>query len=101
MVEDFVDKGTPVLVWVSPINVDHLRWLGFSLQGVDESMGTIRQVVEGSGGHFVDLHSLLHDESFSDAGDHYTREGSPSGCEIVGKELARAIVKEEKHLGLQ
>lgn len=101
MLRDFKKRGVPVLVWASPINLDHLKRLGFRFEGIDRSISTIRKSVEESGARFVDLHALLRDEDFTDAGDHYVREGSPSGAERVGQELGVAIAREEERLALQ
>lgn len=101
MLQDFRKLGVPVLVWVSPINLDHLKSLGLDLDGIERSMGTIERSVEGSGAHFVDLHALLRDDEFADAGDHYLREGSPSAARRVGQELGLAIAREEERLALQ
>jgi hypothetical protein len=101
MLRDFRRAGVPVLVWVSPINLDHLARLGLGLDGIERSMTTIQKAVEGSGARFVDLHALLHDDDFADAGDHYQRDGSPSGAKRVGQELGLAIAREEERLALQ
>jgi hypothetical protein len=91
MLSTFHRRKVPVLVWVSPINVEHLRSLGFSLEGVDRSLRTIQDIVEGSGATLLDLHALLPDTAFSDSGDHYTFEGHASGRERVGREIGAAI----------
>jgi hypothetical protein len=101
MIRDFERRGVPVLVWTSPINVDHLEKLGLPSDGLARSMRTIRKVVQRSGARFVDLHGLLPDAAFFDAGDHYTREGYPNGSEVVGQALGQAIALEEKRLALQ
>ena len=101
MLADFKRRGVPVLVWVSPINLDHLNSLGLDTSHVDASISTIRKIVERHGARFVDLHALLHDAEFFDAGDHYTREGSPSGAQLVGQELGQAIGREEDRLAVQ
>ena len=101
MLSDFRKQGIPVLVWVSPINVEHLRTLGLPTDGIDRSMVTIGKLVEQSGARFLDLHELLPDEAFVDAGDHYTRDGAPNGSRVVGQELGRVIALEEERLALQ
>jgi hypothetical protein len=101
MLREFHRRKIPVLVWVSPINKEHLRSLGFSLEGLDRSMRTIRYIVEDNGASLADLHGLLPDSSFSDSGDHYTIEGHPSGREMVGRELGAAIAGELERRALQ
>ncbi|HEX4340232.1 MAG TPA: hypothetical protein VH062_30195 [Polyangiaceae bacterium] len=101
MIRDFEKQGIPVLVWVSPINVEHLKKLGLPTDGIGRSMQTIRKVVEGNGARLVDLHRLLPDDAFVDSGDHYTREGYPNGAEVVGRALGEAVALEEERLALQ
>jgi hypothetical protein len=101
MIRDFEARGIPVLVWASPIDLQHLGTLGLPTDGIERSMRTIRRMIERSGAHFVDLHALLPDAAFIDAGDHYTRDGYPNGAQAVGQALARAIDLEEKRLALQ
>lgn len=92
---DFERARIPVLVWVSPINLEHLRSLGLSTAHVDESMATIRTLVESTGASFLDLHAILPDAGFHDSGDHYTlegdRSGAPDGTAVVAAQLAPAV----------
>jgi hypothetical protein len=83
--------GIPTLVWVSPVNVDHMRSIGLSMDGLERSMGTIRAVVESAGASFLDLHDALRREAFRDSGDHYTYSGKPDGTAIVGARLGAAV----------
>jgi hypothetical protein len=101
MLAQFHRRHIPVLVWISPINMEHLRSLGLSVEGVERSMVTIRALVEESGAHLLDLHDLLPDASFSDSGDHYTFEGPSSGRELVGTEIGRAIAAELEQRAVQ
>jgi hypothetical protein len=84
-------EGIPTLVWVSPVNVEHMRSIGLSMEGLERSMGTIRAVVESTGASFLDLHDLLPREAFRDSGDHYTGDGRPNGAAIVAARLGPAI----------
>jgi hypothetical protein len=101
MLQDFRKRGIPVLVWASPINLDHLRRLGIRIDGIDRSMATIKRSVENSGARFIDLHALLRDDDFADASDHYMRDGSTSAAKRVGEQLGVAITQEEERLALQ
>jgi hypothetical protein len=88
---EFHAAGIPTLVWVSPVNVEHMRSLGLSMDGLDRSMENIRFVVESTGATFLDLHDVLPRDAFRDSGDHYTFDGRPNGTAIVGARLGAAI----------
>jgi len=63
------------LVYVIPINVDHLDVLGFDTSsGLARTIESIRLAVESNGGKLVDLHRLLRDDSFRDPA-HFTSPG--------------------------
>jgi hypothetical protein len=83
--------GIPVLVWVSPVNVEHVRSLGLSTDGLGRSIAALRKVARDSGAEFLDLHEALPGSAFRDAGDHYTVAGPDSGTSLVAAPLARAI----------
>lgn len=85
----------PIVVWVAPVNLDHLRSLGFSLDGLERSVATIRALVESTGAGFVDFHALLPDALFRDGGDHVTPDGDASGAAALGEALARVILWSE------
>jgi hypothetical protein len=85
--------GIPVLVWVAPVNVEHLRSLGLSVARLDETIRSTREVAETAGAAFTDFHSLLPDAGFRDSGDHVTIEGPVDGSEILGGHLALAIIE--------
>jgi hypothetical protein len=91
LLRTFRRADIPVLVWASPVNVQHMRSLGLSMDGLDRSLETVRAVVEPAGARFLDLHAVLTDLSFRDSGDHYTLEGEANGTAIVASRLARAI----------
>ena len=91
----FHRSGIPTVVWVAPVNIDHLRSLGLSIDGLSRSLGTIRKLVESSGAGFVDFHALLPDGAFRDARDHVTPDGEASGATALGEVLARVILWSE------
>jgi hypothetical protein len=74
------------------VNIEHIRSLGLSLDGLERSIVTIRQIVESSGAGFVDLHALLPDRAFRDARDHVTPDGEWNGTAMLGEQLARVIL---------
>ena len=92
MLEHYRRAGIPTIVWVAPVNVDHLRSLGLPLEGLRRSLGTIRTLVEANGAALIDLHDLLRDEAFIDAGDHVTSNVGMSGATMLGESLARVLL---------
>jgi hypothetical protein len=96
--ERFRVAGIPTLVYLRPVNVEHLRSLGISTAHLRESLLTLQRTVLSHGAQLVDLHALLPDSAFSDAGDHYTFQGAPNGAAWLGDRIANAIVETEpKH----
>jgi hypothetical protein len=89
--EHYQRSGIPVVVWVAPVNVEHLRSLGLSLDGLARSLTTIRTLVESSGAGFLDFHALLSDPAFLDAGDHVHTDGAAE----LGEQLAKVILWSE------
>ena len=87
------DAGIPVLVYLSPMNVEHADWLGL----LDEeklriSVDAIATLVRSEGGEFVDLHDLLPDEGFRDGPGHFTWEGV-DGPLLVAEQIAPGVAK--------
>jgi hypothetical protein len=91
LLRTFRRADIPVFVWVSPVNVQHMRSLGLSMDGLDKSLEVVRVLVEQTGAHFLDLHAALPDSAFRDSGDHYTLDGEPNGAAILASRLAPAI----------
>jgi hypothetical protein len=81
----------PTLVYIEPINVEHVRQLGFSLDGLSRSLRSIRRTVESAGAQLADLHAVLPDGAFRDEGDHYTFAGQPNGTFRLASQLASVL----------
>jgi hypothetical protein len=96
LLDDFRREGIPVLVWVSPVNVDHFRSVGLSTDGLAQSVQKLRAMAKASGASFVDLHEAVPDGGFRDSLDHYTVRGEQDGTAIVARELAKAIGRAQK-----
>lgn len=94
----FREAGIPVLVWLAPSNVEHFRYLGLRVDGLAESAATIREVVEGQGASFVDLHWMMPDVGFADSADHVTMEGPFNGAAVLGDRLALEITRALRRL---
>lgn len=82
--------GVSTLVYVNPVNVDHLESVGIApSEELAKSLALIRSTVEGAGGTFLDLHALLPDAAFRDAAGHF------GGKEVNGPAAIAAAVARE------
>jgi hypothetical protein len=71
VLEAYRAAGIPVLVYVAPLNVEHLRGLGvLDETGLARSLARIEALARARGADFLDLHALLGDAFFKDALDH-------------------------------
>jgi hypothetical protein len=85
----FETAGIPVLVYLGPINIEHLRNIGVVDEEVlRESVDVYRQVVVENGAGFIDLHDALPDISFVDARGHYH---STEEFDAVGRMLDKIL----------
>lgn len=91
----FRAAGIPALVYLRPVNVEHLHALGVSTAHLHESVATLKRTVQAHGAQLADFHALFPDAAFSDAGDHYTFAGAPNGAAWLGDRIAQAIVDTE------
>jgi hypothetical protein len=96
VLRDLKRAETPVLVWVSPVNVEHIRSLGLATDGLPWATAKLAAIARDAGASFLDLHALLPDAAFRDSGDHPTLEGTPDGTAAVAKELADAVSRAKK-----
>lgn len=89
------DAGVPALVWVAPVNLEHLKYLNVPLDGLDRSAEAVRAIAAANGASFLDLHWALPDRAFIDSGDHVTFEEPVDGTAMlggrIGREVARAL----------
>jgi hypothetical protein len=89
----------PVLVYVPPYNVDHLRELGLLTSSrLDETIARVRAATERNGARFLDAHALLGDAYFRDAMDHLYERGAANGHRALAFELARAMSEDWKRI---
>lgn len=86
--------GADVLVYVNPINIDHIESLGLlDSAKLDRSLRVIRDEVIHRGGHFVDLHGLFPDRAFRDRSGHFSYEGDIDGPTVLASKLAPLVVE--------
>ena len=89
--EVFREHGIPVLVYIVPLNVEHLERIGLrDRDGLRRGVESVRRVVLASGASLVDLHDLLPDAAFSDGGGHLVVGGSLDAPPIVARRIAQA-----------
>jgi hypothetical protein len=84
--------GIRTLVYVNPVNVEHLDSLGLLADdGLSRSLAAIEAVVRSRGGDFLDLHALLPDAAFRDAAGHLGPPAAPDGPEKVAAAVAARL----------
>lgn len=83
-------RGIPALVFVNPVNLEHLRALGLDTAGLARTVAAARVVAQRHGADFLDLHALLPDAAFRDEMDHLDPEGE--GPARVGAAIAEALL---------
>jgi hypothetical protein len=83
--------GIESLVYVVPMNHEHIERLGIADEsGLARTLGAAEAMVHEQGGRFIDLHALLPDALFRDAGGHFVHEGE-NGPGRVAEALAPAV----------
>jgi hypothetical protein len=95
VVRAFRDKGIDTLVYLNPINLDHVSRLGLSNDaGLKQSLDHIERAVTESGGLFLDLHDLFPDVMFRDRAGHLAFEGKINGPSRLASALAPSVTNE-------
>ena len=91
--EVFRAHRIPVLVYIIPMNVEHLEQLGLlDPAGLHRSIESVRSVVVPSGASLIDLHDLLPDAAFSDAKGHLGVGAPLDAPPIVAARIAQALL---------
>ncbi len=92
-VRSYRRAGIDVLVYVNPVNVEHIDRLDLlNESGLAQSLASLSSAVTGRGGHFVDLHRIFPDEGFRDRAGHFTYEGEINGPAELAARLAPLVV---------
>jgi hypothetical protein len=90
----FEAAGIAVLVYVAPINVEHLSSIGaYDARGMARTSGRIEAVSRRRGAAFLDLHDLLPDAAFADHLDHLVQDVEPEGSRAVADRLAPLVAE--------
>jgi hypothetical protein len=91
--EVFRERRIPVLVYIIPMNVEHLEQLGLlDRAGLRRSVESVRREALASGASLVDLHDLLPDAAFSDGAGHLGVGAPLDAPPIVAKRIAQALL---------
>jgi hypothetical protein len=91
--EVFREHRIPVLVYIIPINVEHIEKLGLlDRAGLLRSIESVRRVALASGASLVDLHDLLPDAAYSDAAGHLSVDAPLDAPPIVAERIAQALL---------
>ena len=96
----FRRSGIPVIVYLSPMNIENLAAVGLSNEEeMARSVGLVREVVESNGARFLDLHALFPDAYFRDAQGHLVHDaGIDANVELI-RRLAGPVIAELKRSG--
>jgi hypothetical protein len=90
----FEEAGIAVLVYVAPINVEHLSSIGtYEPRGMARTSARIEAVSKLRGAAFLDLHDLLPDAAFADHLDHLAQDLEPDGSRTVADRLAPLVAE--------
>lgn len=93
LIDRFIAAGVPTLVWVAPVNVEHLRSVGIATDGLDLTTSVLYRLVIEHGATFLDFHEVVGDAGFLDHGDHLRFEGRPAPTEVIGTLIAAALAR--------
>jgi hypothetical protein len=90
----FEEAGIAVLVYVAPINVEHLTSIGaYDAQGMARTGTRIEAVSQRRGAGFLDLHDVLPDAAFADHLDHLMQDVEPEGSRALADRLAPLVAE--------
>lgn len=85
----FRRAGIRSLVYVNPINVEHLAAVGVLEKArLEGSLEMLESVVRAEGGDFLDLHALLPDAAFRDATGHLGPPAAADGPDQIAAAVA-------------
>ena len=95
----FSDAGIPTLVYLNPINLEHLDAVGvLDKSALERSVEAYRSSVLDSGGLFLDYHDIFPDSHFSDMAGHFRRDDEIEAHALLAEKIA-AFISEKKLLG--
>jgi hypothetical protein len=93
-VRRFREAEIDVLVYVNPINREHVEELGIlDPERLDLTLRSIEGVVDEGGGRFLDLHGILPDRMFRDHTGHFKYEAPLDGTRALAARLAPVVIE--------
>jgi hypothetical protein len=95
----FERAGVPALVYVTPVNVQHLQRLELDLAGLEATISTLEEIARSRDAEFVDLHDLLPNQAFKDRIEHFKLDPPWNGSVRVAKQLAPRLVSQMQERG--
>jgi hypothetical protein len=99
VLENFADAGTAAVLYVPPLNVDHLQSVGaYDSDGLQRSIQTLEQIALDTGAEFADLHDLLPDAAFRDHAGHLTHAPPHDGPALVAEALASYVLAQARNV---
>jgi hypothetical protein len=94
--EIYQSAGIDVVAYVVPMNVEHFDRIGFDTRsGIQETIETLRGVVETRGGTFLDLHRFFPDMAFRDIAGHFLQEEGFDGAMLLSARLVPELLRGE------
>jgi len=95
----FEEAGVPVLLYVTPVNVQHLQRLDLDLAGLEGSIALVEGIARSRGAEFVDLHDLFPNPAFKDRAGHFKLDAPWHGSLRVAEKLAPLLVSQMQDRG--
>lgn len=88
----FADKGIPILVYLTPANIEWMRTIGIlDERGLARTIRTLRGICDTHGAALLDLHALLPDAGFRDGGGHFAAGDQQDGPLLVAERVAPVV----------
>ena len=95
----FSEAGIPTLVYLNPINLEHLDAVGvLDKSAMERSVDAYRSSVIDSGGLFLDYHDIFPDSHFTDMAGHFRHDDEIQTQTQLAKKIA-GFISENKLLG--
>ncbi|MEE2673420.1 MAG: hypothetical protein VX466_06485 [Myxococcota bacterium] len=97
-IRSFRQHGIEVLVYTSPLNVEHIEAIGSANpEGLARTLASIESVSRHAGARFIDLHDLLPDAGFRDFAGHLRTSNAIDGPKRLADRLAPIVVEAAQH----
>lgn len=92
ILDEFAGNGIPLLVYVTPANIEYLREVGIlDERGLAQTIGALQAICDARGDVLLDLHALLPDAYFRDGSGHFTTEEQRDGPLLVAQRVAPVL----------